>query len=252
MEPLSPEGQKRILDSLSDDPQRYALEEPLKSMAAKDTANLFSRNYLPLTVQQKAPDTAGRTEAIKGFNLARRDATKATNSLAAIEKMSKELGDFKTGALNQVVAKVGMDIKKIQADPTVVKYLAAVDQQLGSLARGPFAERGVLTDDDVLRVKTALGMPTLPLKTKLELLDMLSGKMYADMAEIADQAGRTSESDRYRKMSAQKMHGRDPLDDIPAIEQPQGSPSAPQTSQQSSRLEQIRAEKARRAALGGK
>lgn len=254
MEPLSPEGQQAILDSLPSDAQRAALREPLKSISAKDAGNIFSRNYLPLTVQERAPETQGRTEATKAFNVGRRAAANATNSLAVIRSAAENLGDFKTGVFNQLGSKVGMDWKRVAADPVVTKYLASVDQQLSSLARGPFAERGVLTDQDVARVREALGSPTLPLAQKKEFISMLEGKMYADLAETAEVAGKPKEAESYRVRSKKLLGSRDPMADLPEVAQSPDSNNVPQqTGSAEPTLADIDAEIARRkAARGGR
>lgn len=187
--------------------------------ALKDLTN---QNLRSTGIASSSPELSGQRAAQitsqKEFINQKNDSGKAQNSLTQLRTSAKLLGDFESGVFNQLKAKGIIEVGKVSADPQVVKALGLVGQQLGALARGPFAERGVLTEQDIERVRDGLGNPSLPLTTKLALINSLEGKLMLDNAVIAETAGKDEQAASYRRKAKQLLkdfdESDDPIDEI--------------------------------------
>jgi len=157
--------------------QILSLQNSMNSEARKaplDQANLIKAL---MEISQSNPeykaDEAALVEARKGLNEFANTASRGLAGLDKIENAAILLGDFQTGFMNQVGAKSKNALELFAKTPEYVRFSSIVNQELSNIARNLGGEKGVLNNDDITRVRSAIADPTLPLDQKIELLDEL-------------------------------------------------------------------------------
>ena len=116
-------------------------------------------------------------KAKQGLDAYLSDANQVNVALNKIEKMAKELGDFKRGIVGQTYAKVKTGVGAYAKDEKINRYLGVVAQELIPLARKVMEEKGPITEWDVQRVEKGLGDLTAPLSDKLFLINEMRSKI---------------------------------------------------------------------------
>ena len=124
-----------------------------------------------------AADRKLKYQAKKDLNAYASDASQALVAIKKIEGYADELGDFKTGLLNQAMSKGKIALDKFSKEEKVTNYIGVVSQELIPMARKLMEEKGPITEWDVARVEKGLGDITTPIKTKKLLLNELRNKV---------------------------------------------------------------------------
>lgn len=124
-----------------------------------------------------AADRKLKYQAKKDLNAYASDASQALVAIKKIEGYADELGDFKTGLLNQAMSKGKIALDKFSKEEKVTNYIGVVSQELIPMARKLMEEKGPITEWDVARVENGLGDITTPIKTKKLLLNELRNKV---------------------------------------------------------------------------
>ena len=121
------------------------------------------------------------------------DANQALVAIDKIERLSRQLGDFGRGGMNQAISKLSAGYKKFAMDKNMNQYLGVVSQELIPMSRKIMEEKGPITEFDVARVEKGLGNVTAPLEDKIFLLNELRNKIRQAIMNKNESAGISEE-----------------------------------------------------------
>lgn len=172
------------------------------------------------------PDLAEQRQTQKNLGSARKNLDEyASNSMQVLdaldrlETQSEDLGDFKRGFQQQVLARGKMFIKDYGKDEKVTRYMGTLQRELIPLARKVAEEKGPITESDVARLETAFGSPTTPLEDKKFLLNEVKGKLKValdlkkNVAKLSDDDFNKKYGEIYSKLSPKSKETAQSLPD---------------------------------------
>jgi hypothetical protein len=137
----------------------------------------------------KAMESQKRKD-VSAFKAYLPDYKQINTSLDQLEKEAKGLGDFKTGVVEQTIAKVKLGVDKYsKSNKALNMYTSVVAEKLIPMARKVMEEKGPITEFDVARVEKALGDETLPLSQKMEIIGRFRDQLKQQISLKAEIAG---------------------------------------------------------------
>jgi hypothetical protein len=148
-------------------------------------------------------------EAKKNLNTQLRAVGNSLKGVNLMEENARALPEYKSGIFNQTVARIDAFQNKYSKDPAFTQFYASVGQTLSNMAR-VFGERGVLTDQDIIRAAQGTAAdPTIPLSQKIKVMNQVKDMARNNIEVAMEQVGETPASISLKHPTFYKLIGGD-------------------------------------------
>jgi len=137
----------------------------------------FWNAFSPSVMEEKKFKIGVTKDTNKEFRKTAQPAAKLLLNLSDIRMASQKLDDYQPGLFNQIKAKTSYELSKLAADDPVAKYHAFITSTLTQMVKGYMGDVGNITQSERDQALKSIGDPSLPIGTKLDIIDRLMDKV---------------------------------------------------------------------------